>query len=155
MYELFSLDLLIILCFLSYYATDTPVEVTRSDKLIRNPNELNDIINDLNKKGVANGNQLSQYDLKILFNRIKTQKPTAEQALLILKLCSLGRTDSNVTAVVKSIWHELHSADGLNAHEFNTQHYNYVLRFASERRDVGFTQAIFDQMIADGNEPNA
>lgn len=86
---------------------------------------------------------------------MKTQKPTAEQALSILQLCSFGRTDQNVTEMVKSIWYELHSTDIMNAHEFHTQHYNYVLKFASDRHDVNYTQAIFDRMIADGSEPNA
>lgn len=117
--------------------------------------ELDDVINELNQKSVANENRLSQYELKMLFNRIKVQKPTTEQALNILKLCSFGRTDPNVTEIVKSIWQELQSTDIMNAHEFDTQHYNYVLKFASDRRDVNYTQAIFDQIIADGNEPNA
>lgn len=132
------------------YATDAKIETKRSDEL-----ELDDVVNELNKKTVTNGNRLSQYELKTLFNRIKTQKPTTEQALNILKLCSFGRTDQNVTEIVKSVWHELHSADNMDAHEFDTQHYNYVLKFASDRQDVSYTQAIFDQMIADGNEPNA
>lgn len=137
----------------SNYATDATIETKRSDELIKH--ELDDVINELNKKSVANRNRLSQYELKMLFNRIKTQKPTAEQALNILQLCSFGRIDQNVTEMVKSIWHELHSADNMNAHEFSTQHYNCVLKFASDRRDVNYTQAIFDQMIANSNEPNA
>lgn len=104
---------------------------------------------------MANGNRLSHYELKTVFNRIKTQKPTAEQALKILQLCSYGRTGQNITEIVKSIWHELHSADIMNVHEFDTQHYNYVLKFASDRQDVNYTQSIFDQMIADGIETNA
>lgn len=116
---------------------------------------MSDIIDELTKKSVENGNRLLQYELKTLFNRMKSQKPTAEQVLKILELCSFGRTDQNVSEIVKSIWNELHSADSLNAHEFDTQHYNYVLKFASDRQDVILTQAIFDVMIADGIQPNA
>lgn len=136
--------------FRSNYAT---IGTINSDKLTQT--ELDDVIDKLNKRNDGNGIQLSQYELKVLFNRIKLQTPTAEQALKILKLCSADHTDSNVTEIVKSIWHELHSVDAVNAHEFDTQHYNCVLKFASDRRDVNYTQAIFDQMIADGNAPNA
>lgn len=93
--------------------------------------------------------------MKTLFHRIRIQKPTAEQALQILQLCSLGRIDLNVKEIVKSIWRELHSADAMNSNEFDTQHYNYVLKFASDRHDVNYTQAVFDEMIADSIQPNA
>lgn len=142
------------LFLLSNYASDATIGAIQSDNsLIKN--ELSDIIDELTKKSVENGNRLLQYELKTLFNRMKSQKPTAEQVLKILELCSFGRTDQNVSEIVKSIWNELHSADSLNAHEFDTQHYNYVLKFASDRQDVILTQAIFDVMIADGIQPNA
>lgn len=140
------------LSLFSNFATDATIETIRSDKFIKN--ELGAVIDELNKS-VENGNRLSQYELKTLFNRIKIQKPTAEQALNILQLCSFGRTGLNISEIVKNIWHELHSADIMNVHKFDIQHYNYALKFASDRQDVNYTQAIFDQMIADSIEPNA
>lgn len=117
-------------------------------------NDLADIIDELNKI-VSNENhshrRLSQYELKTLLNRMKILKPTAAQALNILQLCSFGRTDLSVREIVKNVWHELHS----DAHEFHTEHYNYLLKFASEQQDVNYTQAIFDELIGDGIEPNA
>lgn len=43
----------------------------------------------------------------------------------------------------------------MDEHEFDTEHYNHVLKSASDRRNVDFTQALFDEMIADGIQPNA
>lgn len=115
-----------------------------------NKKESVDIIDELNKI-VANGNRLSHFNLKTLLNQIKTQKHTAEQVLNILRLCSFGCINQNVSDLVKSIWHELHSK---NAHQFQTQHYNFLLKFAGDQQDVNFTQAIFNEMIANGIEPN-
>lgn len=139
--------------FRSNYATEATSEAIRSDKLIKN--DLADIIDELNKIVSKHSHRrLSQYELKTLLNRMKIQKPTAEQALNILQLCSFGRTDLSVREVVKTIWHELHS-DNTNALEFHTEHYNYMLKFGSERQDVNYTQGIFDELIGDGIEPNA
>lgn len=119
-------------------------------------NDLSSIIDELNSI-VSNENhshrRLSQYELKTLLNRIKIQKPTAGQALNILRLCSCGRGEMSVHEIVKSIWHEMHS-DTMNTQEFHTEHYNYLLKFASERQDVNYTQKIFNELIADGIEPN-
>lgn len=134
-------------------ATDATVGAIQSDELMKK--DLAGVIDELNKI-VPNENhsyrRLTQHELKTLLNRMKIQKPSAEQALNILRLCSFGRTDLSVCAVVKKIWHELQ--DIMNADEIHTQHYNYLLKFASERQDMKDTQAIFDEMIANGNEPN-
>lgn len=144
---------LLLLLLRSKYTTDATVDtIPGSDKLITN--ELADIIDEFNRN-VANGNPLTQYELKILLNRLKTQRPTADEALKILELCSYGRTGQKITKIVTHIWHELHSAGSINAHEFDVQHYNCMLKFASDRQDANYAHAIFDQMIADGIEPNA
>lgn len=52
---------------------------------------------------------------------------------------------------MKIIWHELEK----HGHEFHTEHYKYLLQFASVGQNVTQTQTIFDEMIANGIEPNA
>ncbi|XP_055323297.1 leucine-rich PPR motif-containing protein, mitochondrial-like [Sitodiplosis mosellana] len=126
------------------YATDATVP--KSDK----SESMSDIIKELNNH-VANKNRISHHELKTLLSKLKTQDVTGRQALDILRFCAFGRTDQNVSETVKSIWYELKKQE----HEFHTQHYNYLLRFASEKQDVIHTQAIFDEMFADGIEPDA
>ncbi|XP_055315863.1 leucine-rich PPR motif-containing protein, mitochondrial-like [Sitodiplosis mosellana] len=130
--------------FCHNYATD--VTNGKIDKL----KSLSDFIAELNDR-VRNNNRISQYELKILHNKIETQKVTNEQALVILRFCSFGRLDQNLSETVKSIWYELEK----HGHELGTQHYNYLLQFASDKQDVNLTQSIFDELISDGIEPDA
>lgn len=111
---------------------------------------MTDFIAELNDR-VTNNNRISQYELKTLLNKIETEKVSNEQALDILRFCSFGRLDQNLSETVKSIWYALEK----HGHELNIQHYNYLLQFASEKQDTILTQSIFDELIADGLEPNA
>lgn len=125
----------------SNYATNATVGKSK---------DLDDFIEELNDR-VANKNRISQYELKTLINWIKTQKVTDKQTLDILRFCSFGRIDQNLNDTITTIWHELEK----HGHEFHTEHYNYLLQFASERQDVTRTQTIFDEMTANGIEPDA
>lgn len=111
---------------------------------------MDNLIEELNDR-VANGNRITQFELKTLIDWIKIQKTTDKQALDILRLCSFSRINQNLNDNITTIWHELEK----NGHEFHTEHYNYLLRFASERQDVTQTQKIFDEMITNGNTPDA
>lgn len=128
---------------ISDYATDA---VPKSEQ----SKSLTEFIDELNGR-VAKKNQISHHELKILLNKLRTEEVSDQQALDIIQLCTFGRTDQNVSETVKSIWNELKKHE----HDFDTQHYNHLLRFASEREDVALTQAVFDEMFADGIKPDA
>lgn len=128
---------------ISYYATNAVPKSEKSKCITEFIDELND--------RVAKKNRLSHHELKILLNKLKTEEVSDQQALDILRFCTFGRTDQNVSETVKSIWHELKKHE----HEFHTQHYNHLLRFASEKQDIDLTQAVFDGMFADGIKPDA
>lgn len=136
----------------SKYSTGVTIGSTKWELTLKSK-ELKELIDALEKKSAEN--QLSLYELKTVYKRIKVEKPTASQVLEILELCSRGRNELSVEETVKCIWRELRSSDPMNPSDFNTDHYNCILKFASVRQSVGFTQEVFNEMLADGNQPNA
>lgn len=128
---------------ISNYVTDA---VPKSEK----SKSLTGFIDELNEQ-LAKMNRISHHELKLLLKKLKTEEVSKQQALDVLRFCTFGRTDQNVSETVKSIWNELKKHEL----EFNAEYYNHLLRFASERQDDVHTQAVFDEMFADGIEPDA
>lgn len=86
---------------------------------------------------------------------MEAQQPlTSDQTLDMWRLCSVARTDQNVSGIIKNIWHKL-CADSMAGDEFEFQYYSHILKFASDRQDVKHTQAIFDEMVADAVQSDA
>lgn len=116
---------------------------------ITSNNNLDAIIKELQNRAKYKL-QLLDSELKLILSTIKSQPIDSSHTLEILRCCSHAQTMQTQSHLVHNIWNELKQQN-----EFQVEHYNYYLRFATDKRDSKCAQNVFDEMVEAGIKPNA